>query len=337
MDNRKCYGAWINDAELRLNSSSGGMFSAIAIFIFSLSGIVYAVEEEKNNLQFRRTVSLSELNNMHGSKYYQANITNFDFIQLFADIDTHQPILIIGLPCQIGMFYSIIFHKYKTIPENIILVDLICHGVSSNKFITIYRTEIEHKYGELRYHKFRTKEVNQYSQYSSYSFKNKHKVIVKNEDDYFMRLFSQNEILRPSCYNCRYAGGKKYSDITIGDFNGAYKFISSIPSSIGSISAVIVNTIRGEKVIAQLVQQEIITAEKTKYEDIATQNFPLLFPSKRPKGRKYAFTIIEKIGFINACRLLSAKYYLKKIIQKVGGDGAVKFIKKLLKRPIIEN
>lgn len=332
------YAAWNNELTERMLSSSGGIFSAFAAEIFGKSGVVYAVEEKAEDLCYQRAVNLEDIRGMQGSKYYQAKSYTLDLESLYDDIELNKCVLLLGTSCQIGMFKALLNEKYKKIPENILLVDIICHGVASRKEVEVYRKELEKKNGRLIRHTFRNKKIKRMgSQYSEYTFESGRTFQTDNENDYFMRFFFPGFFLRPSCYECKYAGKNKESDISIGDFNGASRVVKKFPDDTHCVSAVIVNTEKGKRFIEQVILDDRITVISTEYAIIASQNLPLLHSTERPKVRDFAINWIDKFGFINTCRLLGGKYYLRNAVKKIGGENFLNLIKRILGRTVIEH
>lgn len=332
------FAAWNNCDEDRLKSSSGGMFSAFAEKIIGKGGTVYAVAETEGGLVFLRAESIADIALMRGSKYYQAKAESLDTDVLYDDIKSAKPVLLVGTACHAGMFKNLIMARFKSIPDNVLIVDIICHGVGSKKYIDIYRKELENKNGRLIRHSFRNKLLGRLgSQYSEYRYESGNIVQTDNENDYYMRFFFPSFFLRPSCYECVYAGNKKESDITIGDFNGANRVVKEFPDSTHCISAVIVNSEKGGIFFSQLITEQSVSAIETDFETIASQNLPLLYPTIRPKVRNYAIKMIDMFGFITTCRLLGGKYYIRTAIKKIGGDRLLNSIKRKLGRTVIEH
>ncbi len=62
-------------------------------------------------------------------------------------------------------------------------------------------------------------------------------------------------INRPSCYKCRFAGEKRYSDFTIGDFWGIETVDPTVKDDDTGISLLDVNTPKGEKLFEEIKSQ----------------------------------------------------------------------------------
>lgn len=135
---------------------------------------------------------------MRGSKYYQADVSSFEFSQLNRDVVTKPVVILFGTSCQIGMFQIMLSNHFKQVPDNVYLVDIICHGVASKKSVNLYRRELERKAGLLSEHTFRNKVKDcKGSQISKYEYESGRTIFVDNEKDYFMRFFSLDFFLDP--------------------------------------------------------------------------------------------------------------------------------------------
>lgn len=113
--------------------------------------------------------------------------------------------------------------------------------------------------------------------------------------------------------------------------------VKSFPDYSNAVSAIIVNSKKGTKLLDGINKANIVTLIETSYSVIADQNLPLKHPTERPKVRNFAIKWIDKYGFITTCRLLGAKYYLRSFVKTIGGDKLLNFVKRLLGRTIIEH
>ena len=332
----RSYAIWNKDNNIRSVSTSGGMVSALSQFIFEQGGVVYTVFENDSKLLFKRTVCDKDIYYAHGSKYYQADTSSIDFDSLILDIKNGY-VLIIGTACQIGMFYTVIKSRFGTIPDTLFLVNILCHGVASESIVKKYRLEMEHKYKQkLLIHRFRSKKIGRpSSQYSEYIFSKGKHLIINNDDDYFMRMFFSNVCLRPSCYKCVFAGNNLYSDITIGDFNGASRVVEHFPDTSKVVSAFIIRSPKGELLFNSI--SDTICFIETNEKVISSQNQPLIKPVKKPKIRKIIYKMYDKLGIIRTSKLISGKYYILKILYNILGKEKLNKLKRFLGKNVIEN
>ena len=109
-----------------------------------------------------------------------------------------------------------------------------------------------------------------------------------------MQYFLRNVILRPSCYNCQFRNGKSHSDITLGDFWGIQSIKPELFDNNG-ISAIIVNTLKGNNLIEQNKNNLHLT--KVDYSGILSHNSSLSGSCYRPKIYQKFWEDYNSFGF----------------------------------------
>jgi coenzyme F420-reducing hydrogenase beta subunit len=228
----KKYAAWSNDDNNLFNSSSGGIFFEFAKKMVNDGGSVVGVVWDGLKVKYIISNDLEEIKKMRGSKYVPSNPSNV----IKKIKDSKEKILFVGLPCHIEAV------KKKCNTENMILCDLLCHGLPKNN----------------NYFEEHIKKISKGRSIESISFRDKRKgwskssrlmVIFSNgetydkdksEDEYYIS-YLDNSIIRESCKSCKY-NQKGIGDITIGDFWG-------VPPSLkneNGTSIVITNTEKGK-------------------------------------------------------------------------------------------
>lgn len=136
----KCYAAWNTNDEARLDSSSGGLFTAVAENILNKNGVVYAVKMEDNyDLHHVRITKPSQLETVRRSKYYQSRAVDV-FESIKTDLSNEVKVMFIGTPCQVAAI------KKLFECDNLITIDLVCHGVASKKVVLDYIKSMEVKF-----------------------------------------------------------------------------------------------------------------------------------------------------------------------------------------------
>lgn len=256
----KTYAAYNKDDNIRMKSSSGGIFTEIAKLIIKKGGIVFgAVFNQEFNVVHEGINTEKGLEKIRGAKYIQSNIGD-SYKKVKQYLENGIQVLFTGTPCQIEGLYSFLKKDYK----NLYTQDLICHGVPSKnvwKKYLEYRQKIDN--GILEKINFRNKENKGWSHYEV-SFKYINKVVnINHNKDLYMKLFLKDMILRPSCYDCRFKKRHKKSDITLADFWGINNVLEKINDEKG-ISLVIVNSEKGDKLlsgIANEIKYELVDFE----------------------------------------------------------------------------
>lgn len=303
-------------------SSSGGMFYEIARFVIKdKGGVVYASETQKNlSIKFSRIEDIDQLSKVHGSKYFQSVIGNV-YKQVKIDLQHGKIVLFIGCPCQIAGIDSYLQKKYN----NLITIDLVCHGVGAFKLFNEEIIRKNKKNDKIIDIKFRSKDkftlTNHYLlKYIYESGKVKYQSALNNR---YMSAFFHEAIYRESCYRCKFSSIPRRGDLTIGDFAGVnIKEISRLRYKKG-VSLLMVNTIKGIEVFEN-IKKEIWYNER-KLEEALSTNANLGKCCVRPPERD----LLDNCENSNEYILNQMKYTLK---NKIG----IYFncIKKIIKESI---
>lgn len=221
-------------------SRSGAAFIAISDYILENGGIVYGVGYKDHfRVAHKRATTKEERNEFKGSKYVQSDLDGI-FRQVKEDLKQGNTVLFSGTPCQTAGLNSYIGKKLR---ENLVLVDIVCHGVPSPYIWRDYLTYLENKYkSKVVKVDFRDKSRIGWSGHiESFVFENGEKI----ESKIYTDLFYKHIMLRPSCGNCHYTNFKRPSDITLADFWGWEKTDPFMNIDNKGISLVLVNTIKG--------------------------------------------------------------------------------------------
>ena len=285
---KECYCAYLLDREKRMQSTSGGVFSGLAEKIILDGGIVFGAAYDTDlNVSQIAVDNLNDLQKLKGSKYVES-YTGDSFKQVKLFLDKGRSVLYSGTPCMIAGLKTFLGKTY----ENLITVDIICHGVPSRKLFRKYLEWLGKKYrGKIIYYGFRDKDVGGWScgGKAKTKTKTKTKTIAGSCDPYYAS-FLRGETYRESCYTCPFANTQRIGDITLGDFWGVERFYPEIDRTKG-VSCVIVNSCKGQ-VLFNLVKEQLNT-RRTNIESILFQNDNLKFPTQRSSMRNFLYDDID--------------------------------------------
>lgn len=297
----KVYAAINPNESIRLKSSSGGVFTAIAERVIKNGGVVFGARfNEKWEVIHDYTETVDGLAAFRGSKYVQSIISdNFKKAEYFLKKD--KQVLFSGTPCQIAGLKSFLRKDYS----NLITVEVACHGVSSPLIWKSY-LELITKNGTIKTISFRNKSKG----WKNFCFlvEQETKTILEpfNENIY-MRGFLDNIFLRPSCYECPFKAGRSLSDFTIADFWGIQFFEELSDDDLGT-SLVLVNTLKG----LSLWNQTSLNHTDINFERVLPFNIALVSCVK--KNNRYVFFWKEysKVGIDAISRTINKKNNLLK-------------------------
>lgn len=296
----RVFGGYVNDEFIRIDSTSGGIFSILADEILRQGGwIAGAAFDDNLNLRSLLSNNKEDLSKIRSSKYLQN-----DPITLYKDVKhllkKGDKVLVCSTPCQIAGLLNYL----KTPYENLTTVDFICKGVCSPKFFQIYLDYLEKKFkSKVESIKFKYKDENHPWGHlaTKITFKNG-AVYLKDKyaDPYMTAFLDTGLVVRPSCIECPFKGFPRFSDISLGDLWGI-KHIFPDAKNIGKgYSVILSNNIKGDVLLESV---------KTKLEikpislESATVNNIHLIQSYDPsyggsiETRKEFFEDLNKIGF----------------------------------------
>ena len=143
------------DEELRLQSSSGGIFTLLASYIIENGGVVFgAAFDNEWNVAHDWTDSMEGLSKFRGSKYVQSVIGN-TFKKVKEFLIAGRLVLFTGTPCQITGLKHYLNREY----ENLYSIDIVCHNVPSPKIWKKYLLEVcNFNLSTIQYVTFRNKD-----------------------------------------------------------------------------------------------------------------------------------------------------------------------------------
>lgn len=225
----KVYAATNPDEGIRMESSSGGMFTILAEYVINKGGVVFGARFNENwEVIHSYTETKSGLKDFRGSKYVQSQIgETFKQAKLF--LETKRLVLFSATPCQISGLKSFLRKEY----DNLITVEVVCHGVPSPKvwrdYLDYLQTDQTSKEGPfpesgknrpiITHISFRDKSLSWRKYKLTICGADNQKIIHENaRNNLYMKAFLNNLILRPICFNCPFKSGKSHSDFSMADF-----------------------------------------------------------------------------------------------------------------------
>lgn len=245
------YAAKAKDTELRMESSSGGIFSLLAQQILAKGGKVYGASFDKTDWSIAHIGVENEegLAELRGSKYLQSRMKGIHQ-SVKKDLEADRWVLFSGTPCQIAALRQYLGWDW----DKLILVDVICHAAPSPLAWRKYLEERLAKIGPgaiIKRIAFRHKNCG-WKRYSlSLRFANDKEYRSVFTEDSFMRAFLAELCNRPSCHDCQFRELRSGSDLTIGDFWGVEKVHPEIDDDRGT-SLVLINTAKGSALFEQI-------------------------------------------------------------------------------------
>ena len=323
------YTSAIKDKKELLNSSSGGNFIAFAKYILSKGGFICGcIYNQEMKAVHTCTNDIEVVHRMMGSKYVQSDIRCcFDEVKELTE--KGKTVLFTGTACQVAAIKTYIKKQ-----DNLILVDILCHGVPSPLFFKKYIDFLERKHnGNVVNVEFRNKKElgwgSEHRTYYEIEREGKKKGYIPNLPAYFCSFFWGLN-LRESCYNCKFAGRNRISDITIGDFWGYWTYFhKNFPEGISIAS---VNTEKG-KALYKDVKDDMEFCIELPEDKAKGTNTNFYHPTPRPVSRDFFYDGIESKRYESfRKRTYLDKSCRKKLLKSIYGRFVPEWIKSILRK-----
>lgn len=316
------------DVGVRLASSSGGVFTALAELVIDAGGVVFGAAFDAHwEVRHRYAETREELAAFRGSKYVQSVIGD-TFLQAERFLKSGRQVLFSGTPCQIAGLRRFLRRDY----DRLLCVDFVCHGVPSPGVFRAYlaeeMTKIARK-GEKKYRfafstipsipkadalaarlgcrivdiRFRDK-TNGWKKFSFALSLSKASAAGEKiqfcalngfTENAFMQAFLRDLILRPSCYACPAKSFRSGSDLTLGDYWGVEHEAPHLDDD-GGTSLVFANSGRGQHFLSSLP----FAFHSQSFERVHAHNSSISLSVSRPINRKFFFMMLRRSGFFRA-------------------------------------
>ena len=309
----KAYAAINKDEKIRLNSSSGGIFSALANYILEEQGIIFGAAFSDDFLVKHIMIdNKDDLYKLRTSKYLQSSLGDI-YKEVEKKLNEGKKVLFTGTSCQINGLYGYLNKIY----ENLYTQDIICHGVPSPKVWKNYLKYRQEKDLESPTKiNFREKTIG-WSLFSLLFQYEKGEYNRSHKEDLFMQAFLRNACLRESCYNCSFKDKHRISDITLADFWGIQDVEPSMNDDKGT-SLVIVNSKKGEELFEKIFNN--IESKQVDFEKSIQHNPSMYMSVKKPKGYDDFFNNLGKMEFdklVKKYTISNKKSIVKRMIRKI--------------------
>lgn len=300
------------DQHERSKSTSGGIFPLLAEYVLDREGVIFgAVHDSDFSVRHIKVCERKDLSLLQGAKYVQS-VIGTAFLEVKRELVSGRIVLFSGTPCQCAGLRSFLGKLY----ENLITVDIICHGVPSPKVwqaYVDYRSQKENAGKRPIKINMRSKSSgwSHYGYSTEFDYGDGKISQVGNRYDLFMKAFVGNICLRSSCSDCKTKGVERCTDFTLGDYWGIWNQHPEFDDNKGT-SVVFVHTQKGREILEQLSDK--MDCLKVDIEDAYKENGSLVNSSPAHSGRD---EFLEQITADNFEDLVK-KYFPQESVQKSG-------------------
>lgn len=283
------YAGQHRDTKTRMESSSGGIFFALAQAVIQEGGTVYgAAFDGQWQVRHMAAATLDEVKPMRGSKYIQSDTCEV-YEELVKVLDKGKPVLYSGTPCQCQGVLQYI-NKRNVDDSRLYLMDFVCHGVGSPKIWDKYINWLSENKGNVHFVTFRDKE-NGWEKVQPCIRDNNGKNILKGTYSYF-DMYRSLLTTRDSCFTCDFASYERCADITLGDFWNIGKLENEFDIYSG-VSQILVNTVKGKTLLEKISSQVLLLPCSRE----ACWQPHLEYPAEKPPRRDKFLTYYREKSF----------------------------------------
>ena len=302
------YGVKHKNNTIRMASRSGGVFTAVSDYVLGNGGIIYGcIMKDCYEAIHVRVDSKDGRNQMRGSKYIQSNMGDV-FRQVRKDVVDGRMVMFSGTSCQVAGLQAFLGPK----SSKVIYVDIVCHGVSSQKIWADYVHWQEEKNSAICIKvDFRNKiDFGWGSHIETLWLEKENGEIIKVSDDIFATMFLGHNILRPSCFKCPYKSIIHPGDISLADYWAINRIAPEFNDDKG-VSLLLINNNRGKELVDKVVES---------LERISSN----IQDSMQPSFRQSWNVPNTRVSFWNDYNNIS----FEEMAYKYGGHGKVAKVKK---------
>lgn len=320
----KCYAVSESNNLKLLNVASGGAATILSEKVIANGGCVFGCTgKDIRNVRHIKIDKSCDINLLAGSKYVQSDINN-TLKELRKEVLSGRQVLFIGTPCQAAGVRRFMRKDYK----NLIIVDLVCHGVPSQKLLNENIKNYTDRYNDIDVNtiSFR-KKINNQTQSAMIEFgwffkRTNHTQAVKYTKDPYMLGFLECLFFRPSCYICDYAYCIRCSDITLSDYWGLGKNNANLNVGNG-VSAVLINTEKGETFAEESLNTCI--KELRTIQEAISGNGQLMCPSRKTPYVDKFRELYPDLGLKRTVNILMKKRRIVIMIMNINSLVELKF------------
>lgn len=289
----KVFAGWHLDEDIRMQSSSGGAFTALAESILSKGGcVVGAVYTEDMTIEHQIISTYEDISKLRLSKYSQSKIGSV-FTDVKSLLQEGRYVLFVGTACQAAGLKSYLRKDY----DNLICTDIICHGVPSINFLQAYLKWIEPKTGKIVHVNFRDKQKGWYDNLRVVRNSEGMSKSMKGDDDAYWVAFNRNNCLQESCYDCNAQGFPRCSDITLADF---WRIGHQVPFGHKDeiekgVSMILVNNPKSQWIVEEA--RKTMYLEERAFDEALVGNKAGLGKNYRPASRDSIYKDLKTMSF----------------------------------------
>ncbi|SEQ25367.1 MULTISPECIES: Coenzyme F420 hydrogenase/dehydrogenase, beta subunit C-terminal domain [Butyrivibrio] len=294
MNKRKALIVRSKNSNILAECASGGAVTTFAEYILNKFGVVYsAVYDDDLNVCHIRIDKKEDLKRISGSKYVQSDITGV-FKNVKQDVKDGKIVMFCGTPCQAAGLSNFL----GDFRSNVIIVDLVCHGVPSPLLWRKYLEYCNGKKHKIIKANFRSKHFGYHMASMECKFDDGIKIFASARTNMMLKCFFKNVADRYSCYNCKFKTIDRCSDLTVYDCWHAEELSSEIVDDDKGYTNVILQSEKGVQLLKNC--SELLEIYDTSLDEAINVDGSMATNSvKMPETRKDFYKKINEMGLEN--------------------------------------
>lgn len=326
-----------DNRDVVMDSTSGGLLTPLAEWMFENKGVLCAATFDDDfhvKHMLYDSMTKKQYERVRGSKYVQSDLRGL-FSQIRSLLNEGRFVCFIGTTCQVSGLRTYLMKDY----DNLLLVDLVCHGVPSPKLWEKYLQYQTKAYGSpLKKVNFRNKTYGYHSGTMKLEFENGKEYYGSARVDFMLKSFFKEISSRPICYTCPFKTLERCSDLTIYDCWHVNELVPSIKDDDRGYTNIIIQTQKGKEVLAALkgriICESCDTEQAVALDGIMVRNCAKPHPKRAQFYQNFDETPLEQQiqRFIPISRKDHIIEGTKGFFHKTGLIGCMRTIKKKLKK-----
>lgn len=311
-----CFGGHITNDDILGDSTSGGIFTAVAESFLEQGGVVFGVEPDGAFGARHACISnAEELNRFRGSKYIQSSVGTA-YSQVLELIKSGERVLFSGTPCQIAGLKARLGRWAQS--DCLLTVEVICEGVPSPLFAEKQcRFVSQNKFSgdSVALLRYRDKALDRWDyQVSSFTSSSGETWRIDRWFNPFWSIWLKHLMSRPSCYGCAYAGRERCADISLGDLWGVHLYCPDLYNGNKGASVVFCNSDRGAEALE--VAMPLIDGRWLNIDDAIRYQKPMREPIEASEERAQFMADLRALDYRVLCEKWADKPSLKLLVSK---------------------
>ena len=302
-ENPLCFAFQAKDPEIVNGSSSGGAFSTLAAYVLGKGGLVCgaAYDYEKGGVFHIAVDNGDDLAKLRTSKYVQSDASGI-YVCVKKALQEGRLVLFSGCGCHVAAMRAFLNKDY----ENLILVDIVCHGVPSHMVFDKFLEGLKPS-AKVTKVNFREKRDYGWTHTLDLSFSDGSGYFKPKWECGYYKAFLDGIATRLSCGSCPYNRLPRQGDLTFADFWDIQKFDKEFEGNNG-VSLVLFNNFKHFG-LTEVFREGGKAFKPEKLDNERAVNGNIFGSAHTSRSRDRFFSLLKKYPFEEALRRTTGRHF----------------------------